>query len=60
MGFPQLVPNIHPNNQRIILIPKSKGFSALEEGMFWKLIAPPESISIIVGAAPHGGAGMVV
>ena len=60
MRLPQLIPQVSSNNPGIVPVPQGKGLGILEEHVFGKLSAPPKSISILVGTAPLGSAGVVV
>lgn len=60
MRFSQFISQIHAYNSRVILVPHSELLTILEELVLWKLIGPPKAVSIVIGAAPHGGTGMVV
>ena len=60
MRLPQLISQVSANNPWIVPVPQGKGLGILEEHVFRKLPAPPKSISILVGTAPLGSAGVVV
>ena len=60
MGLSQLVSEVHADHPRVILVPFGKLLAALEKFILWEFTTPPKAIAIVVGAAPHRCACMVI
>lgn len=60
MRFPQLVAQVHADHSRVVLVLVREILAALEKFILGVLVAPPEAIAVVVGAAPLRGAGVVV
>ena len=60
MRLSQLISQISANHPWIVPVPQRKGLGILEEHVLGKLPAPPKSVSVLVGTAPLGSAGVVV
>ena len=60
MGLPQFVPEVDADHSGVVFVLLCKLLADLKELIFREFVAPPESIAIVVGAAPHGRAGVVV
>ena len=60
MSFSQLVSQISPNNSRIIFVSSCKGLGIFKKHILRKLSAPPQSIAVIIRAAPLRSTSMVV
>jgi hypothetical protein len=60
IGLPELIPQVHSDDQRVLFVPFGEVLCTLKEHVLRILPAPPESVSIIIGATPLGLGGVVV
>lgn len=60
VGFPELIPQVHSDYQGILFVPLGKVLCTLKEHVLRILPAPPESVAVVVGAAPLGLGRVVV
>ena len=60
MGLPQLIPEIHADDPRVVPVPLGELFGAVHEHALWELSAPPQPVAVLVGTAPLAAAGVVV
>ena len=60
MSLPELVTNVDPYDKRVIFVSASHELVALEKLILRVLSGPPQSVSIVIGTAPHRSTVMVV
>ena len=60
VSLSQLISEVHAYDKRIVFVSFSELLAALEKFILWKLIAPPKTVPVVVGTAPHRCAGVVI
>lgn len=60
VGFPEFIPQVRSDDQGVLFVPFGEVFCTFEEHVLRVFPAPPESVSVVVGAAPLGLGSVVV
>jgi hypothetical protein len=60
VSLSQLISEVHADDERIVFVSFCELLAALEKFVLWKLVAPPKTVSVIVGTAPHRCACVII